>query len=108
LRGGLQHDARGAPLQAHLVRDGRADHRHCDHVALGDLHPFADGFRHFPRLADARADAPVHVAHDDECAERELASALDDLGDAVDADDAVGELGPLTAVAPIPASTHVS
>jgi hypothetical protein len=85
-----------AELQVHLVRDGRADHRHRDHVALGHLHPLPDGLGDLARLADARADAPVHVADHDQRAERELAAALDHLGDAVDADHAVGELGTLT------------
>src|SRR5258708_22030617 len=96
-RGRLEHDASRSQLEVDLVRDGRAYHRHGDHVALGDLHPLADGFGHFFRLADSRADAPIHVADDDQRAERELASALDDLGDAVDAYDAAGKLGTLSA-----------
>jgi Flp pilus assembly protein TadD len=68
-----------------------------DHVALGDLHALADGLGDLARLADARADAPVHVADHDQRAERELAAALDHLGHAVDADDAIGQLRALAA-----------
>src|SRR5438552_9502158 len=103
----LEHDARGSPLVLDRVGNRRADHRHRDHVAFGDLHPFADGLGHLTRLADSGADAAVHVADDDEGAEGELAPALHDLGDAVDADHAVGELGPFSARVWIP-TAHVS
>src|SRR4029077_17619688 len=106
-RGGLQHDSGRAQLEPDLVRDRRPDHGDRDHVALGDFHALADRFRHLAGLADAGAYASIHVANDDERAERELAPALDDLGDAVDADDAVGELRPFAAGL-IPAATHVS
>jgi len=78
------------------VRDRGTDHRHRDHVALGDLHALADRFGHLACLPDARADAPVHVADHDQSAERELAATLDHLGDAVDADNAVRELRSLS------------
>src|SRR5579864_3891037 len=106
-RRGLEHDAGGAPLQAHLVRDRGPDHRDRDHVALGDLHALADGLGHLAGLADACADAPVHVADHDQRAERELPPALDYLGDSVDAHDAVGQLRTLSARL-VPAATHVS
>src|SRR5438552_6814195 len=104
--GRLEHDAGRAPLEAHLMRDGRADHRHGDHVALRDLHALTDGLGHLARLADAGADAAIHVTDHDQRAEGELAAALDDLGDAVDADDAVRELGPFARR--VPATAHVS
>src|SRR5256885_6206673 len=90
--GRLEHDPRSAQLEADLMRDRGADHRHGDHVALGDLHALADRLCHLASLADAGTDSTVHVADDDQRAERELATALDDLGDSVDANDAVGKL----------------
>ena len=46
----------------------------------------------FLRLAVAEADVARTVAHDDERGEREAATALHDLGDSVDGDDAFVEL----------------
>ena len=90
--GGLEHDSRRAPLQVDFVRDRRPDHGNGDHVPLRDVHPLADRLGDLTRLADPRSHAAVHIADDDQRAERELPPALDDLGDAVDADDSVGQL----------------
>src|SRR6266496_576999 len=61
-----------------LLQRGQRGANGVDRVALGDVHPFADRLGHLSRLADARADTPVHVADHDQRAERELAAALDD------------------------------
>ena len=50
------------------------------------VHGLLHGDRHLARLALAHADAAVAVAHHRERGETEYASALDDLGDAVDRD----------------------
>src|SRR5207302_7673698 len=100
--------SRGPPLEVNFVRDRRPDHRDRDHVPLRDVHPLADRLRHLAGLADACSDAPVQVADDDQRAERELPATLDDLGDAVDADDSVGELGTLTARMRISTSTSLA
>ena len=82
----------GAEVPLHLVRDGAADERDPEQVLLGLLGPLADGLGNLVGLAEAGADVAALVAHDDERREREPAAALDDLGDAVDEDDAVDEL----------------
>ena len=67
--------------------------RHGEHVLLRVLDALLDGDGHFLGLAHAHADAAVAVADDHERGEREAAAALDDLGHAVDVDDALLELG---------------
>ena len=67
--------------------------RHAEHVLLRVLDALLDGDGHFLGLAHAHADAAVAVADDHERGEREAAAALDDLGHAVDVDDALLELG---------------
>ena len=52
----------------------------------------ADGLGHFVRLAESDAHVTGFVTDDDERAEAEAPAALDDLGDAVDVDDALLEL----------------
>src|SRR5262249_7647400 len=52
----------------------------------------ADRLRHLVGLAETHADVPALVAHDDQRREAEAAAALDDLGHAVDVDDALLEL----------------
>ena len=61
-----------------------------DHGLLGLLHRFADGFGHFVSLAQTRAYLALAVADHHNGAESEAAPALDDLGDAVDADHLIG------------------
>src|SRR4029450_12205421 len=53
--------------------------------------------RHLARLAVADADPIDLVADDDESGEREAPAALDDLGDAVDLDNALFDLASLLA-----------
>jgi len=79
------------------VRQAGAIHRHLEHVLLGVFDGLLDGQRHLTRLAVAGADGAVLIAHDDQRGEREAAPALDDLGDAIDVDDPLFELGTFSA-----------
>ena len=81
-----QHPA-GAGDADDRVGDGAAGQRHVEQVLLGLLGALLDGQRHLLGLAVAEADAAVAVADHDERGEREAATALHDLGDAVDGDD---------------------
>ncbi len=83
-----QHDA-GGRLALDRVRDGRADARHAEEVLLGLLDALGDRRGHLLGLAVADADLAVAVAHDHEGGEAEATTALHDLGDAVDRDDAL-------------------
>ena len=67
--------------------------RHGEHVLLCVLHALLDGRRHFLGLAHADADVAVAVAHDHQRGQTETATTLDDLGHAVDVNDALFELG---------------
>jgi hypothetical protein len=91
-RGGLHEDAAGPEHAGRLVRDRRAVARHAEEVLLGALDALLDRERDLVGLAVARADDPVLVADDHERGEREPPAALDDLGDAVDLDDALLEV----------------
>ena len=75
-----------------LVRDRSARHRNRDHAPTRAVDRLADGLRDFVRLAGREPDATLSIAHRDERVEREAASALDDLGDAIDRDDVLDEL----------------
>ena len=68
------------------------DERDLEQVLLRLLGALADRLGHLVGLAEAGADVAALVADDDERREGEAAAALDDLGDAVDEDDAVDEL----------------
>ena len=65
------------------MRNRGAVNRHLDEVLLRILNALANGFRNFRRLAHANADATLFVAHDHQRAEAEIATALNDLGNAV-------------------------
>ena len=60
---------------------------------MAPLDALLDGQRDLVGLAVADADLRLLVAHDDERGEREAPAALDDLGDAVDLDDPLLEVG---------------
>ncbi len=74
------------------MRNGDAVERDPEDVLSGLVVPLADRLGHLVGLAETDADVPRLVAHDDERAEAEAPAALDDLGDAVDVDDALLEL----------------
>ena len=87
-RGRLHHDPPTAGLADHRVDDRRPGHRNLEQVALGLFGALLDRQRHFFGLAVAQPDPTVAVTDDDERGEAEATTALDDLGDAVDGDDA--------------------
>src|SRR5690349_206017 len=104
-----QHDP-GRGLALHRVRDRALDARHLEEVLLGLLDALGDRRGHLLGLSVADADRPVAVTDDDERGEAEPAAALDDLGHAVDGDDALDErglLGAAVAVAPVVAVAAV-
>jgi hypothetical protein len=74
------------------VHDRRADHRHLEEVLLGLLDALLDRRLDLLGLAVPDADHALAVADDDERGELEPTTALHDLGDAVDRDDALVEL----------------
>ena len=91
-RGGLEETRAGAEHAGRLVGDRAAVLGHAEEVLLGPLDALLDRQRHLVRLAVADADDFVFVADDDQRGEREAPAALDDLGDAVDLDDALLEI----------------
>ena len=84
---GLSSTRRRADLMAHFVRNRLLDHRHGDQTLLGLLDALANRLGNFARFADGKADLALAIADDDERAEAEALSALDDLRDAIDAHD---------------------
>ena len=87
-----QHDA-GSLLALDGVRDRALDARDLEEVLLGLLDTLGDRGGHLLGLAVADADGAVAVADHDERGEAEATAALDDLGDAVDRDDALDVRG---------------
>ena len=75
-----------------LMGDRRAVARNAEEVLLRALDALLDGQRNLVGLAVADTDDAVLVADDDQRGEREAPAALDDLGDAVDLDDAFLEV----------------
>ena len=91
-RGRLEQHAPGAEDAGRLVGDRAAVLGHAEEVLLGALDALLDRQRHLVGLAVADADDVAFVADDDQRREREAPAALDDLGDAVDLDDALLEV----------------
>ena len=89
---GFRKTRAGAEVAERLVRNGDAVERHPEDVLPRLVVALADRLGDLVRLAEADADVPGLVADDDERAEAEAPAALDDLGDAVDVDDALLEL----------------
>src|SRR5207302_8526182 len=67
------------------------------HLLLRLVDALPDRFRHLVGLAEPEADASAAVPDDDQRAEAEPPAALHDLGDAVDVDDLLLQLGALRA-----------
>src|SRR3981189_2771740 len=82
--GRAQEAARSVEPPERLVRDGLPVLRHGEEVLPRVVDRLRDRERHPPRLAVADTDAIDFVADDDERREREPATTLDDLRDAVD------------------------
>src|SRR4029079_19631285 len=92
-RCGAQHDLAGAVATfAVVVQRARIAQRHTDQRALGCFRRLADRFGNLARFAVAAADAALQVAHDSEIGESEALAALDDLGNAIDVHQLLGEL----------------
>ena len=94
-RGRAQQHPGGAEPAEHLMRDRLAVLRDGEQVLLRVLDGLRDRKRHLARLPVADADAIDLVADHDQRREREPPAALDDLGDAVDLDDALLQLSRL-------------
>ena len=70
-------------------------HGNVEHVLLSVDGGLGDSQRHLRGLAHAQTDVALAVAHDHEGHEAHATTALDGLGDAVDENDALLELGGL-------------
>ena len=90
--GRLQKHAAGAEDARRLVGDRAAVLGHAEEILLGALDALLDRQRDLVGLAVADAHDFAFVADDHERGEREAPAALDDLGDAVDLDDALLEV----------------
>jgi hypothetical protein len=55
-----------------------------DHLTLGLIGRFANGFGNFPGLAGAKTDPAPPITNDDQGAERKPSATLDHLGDTID------------------------
>ena len=75
--------------------------RNLEHVLLGVLDALADSDGHLGRLAHADTDVAVAIADDDERGQAEATAALDDLGNAVDVNNALFEFGSLLCSLPV-------
>ena len=72
-------------MAAHFMMQGAAVlQRNADQRLLGFFGGLANGFRHFTRLAMAKTDAAITVAHHHKGGETEAAATLHDLGDTID------------------------
>src|SRR5437667_366107 len=74
-----------------LVRNRMVLQGNWYHAVLGDFPALADGVGHFPALAQTDADPAPFIAHDDQGAKAEAASALDHFGGAIDKHDFLRE-----------------
>src|SRR5690606_3681609 len=92
-RGGRpKHDLTRAEVAPDEVRNRGAVERDAEDTLPRTLGALTDGIGNFLGFAEAHANLPVAVAHDDEGAEAEAPTTLDDLGHAVDVDHPLLEL----------------
>src|SRR5687768_8566736 len=91
-----------------LVRNRAARERHLHHLATRAVHGLADRFGHFVRLPRRETDFPLTVADGHERVEREAASALHDLRDAVDGHDVLDQVIALSLAAALTATTAIT
>src|SRR5688572_19366852 len=98
------HHVAGAVMADHIVVQGPTlTQRHADHLPLGMLGRLADRLGHFTRLAGTVTDAALAVADHHDRREAEALAALHHLGDAVDADQLLDQLGlGVTVALPLP------
>ena len=96
------HFAGAVPAENVMMERSALAQRHTREIALGGIGCLADRFRHFARLAMAKADPALLVADDDKRGEAEAPAALHYLGDAIDMHELVDKLAvALFAVAPV-------
>ncbi len=81
------------------MRDGRPSHRNVEHLALCLVLALRYRGRDRIGLTQANPDASFAVANDDESAEVEASTALDDLGYPTNLDDPILEVGAPVSVA---------
>src|SRR5829696_4758613 len=91
-----------------FVRNRSARHRNACHVAARTVHGLADCLRNFVRLTRREPDLSLTIANGDEGVEREPPASLHDLGDAVDRDDILDQLGSAVSAATVAASAVTS
>src|SRR5690606_31246098 len=78
------------------------------HAALGGIRGLPNGLRHLAGLAVTETHATLLVTDDDEGGEAEAATALYNLGDAIDVDQAIHELAvALLALTRLTFSSHI-
>src|SRR5215467_10493804 len=82
-----QDDLACAETPDHFVRDGSLAQRYPNQALFRALDTLANRFGDLVGLAETEPDQAVLVARDHQRAEAEAASALHDLGDAIDVDD---------------------
>ena len=87
------------------MRDGRPSHRNVEHLALCLVLALRYRGRDCISLTQANPDAPLTVANDDEGAEVEASTALDDLGYPTNLNDPILEIGAPVSVASATATT---
>src|SRR6185503_3627863 len=78
-----------------LVRQGVIDQRHANQILLRRLDSLFDREGHFARLAGAETDVPAFVTYHYERRERQVLTALNDFGDAIDGDYLIFQVEPL-------------
>src|SRR5215813_2743535 len=94
-RSRLDEDTARAIFTNQLVRQRVIDQRHANQVLLRRLDSLFDRERHFARLTGAETDVPAFVPYHYERREREVLTALDDFGDAIDGDYLIFQVEPL-------------
>ena len=87
-----KHDDAGSSLTLNGVSDGVGDHRDAEEALASLLDTLLDGRGNFLGLSVADADQSVAVSDDHQSGEAEATTTLDDLGNAVDRDNALDEL----------------
>src|SRR5882672_2840670 len=90
--GRLEENPAGAEMSGDLAGDRRLLEGDEDQILLGVLDRLPDGLGHLVGLAEADAHVAAPVADHDQRREREPPATLDDLGHAVDGDDAIVQL----------------
>ena len=89
--GGAQEHSARAKRPFDLVGNGGSRQGNLEQVLLRLLSTLADRFGNLIGLAQARTHIPALVANHHQGRKREPPAALDDLGDAVDEDNAVNQ-----------------